>query len=272
MFSVSDDPSSACTFFAIAFMMSRCDKMVHYEKLIKNRLHVDSNFLIHRIIDMHTESAILLKAGLGFSAVNNTDFVNANIAGTKSYHGHLTVHFGAFVTQPDHEMMMEDMRMCGYIGGKGKGVVMGPHQLSKNGVRLGSARPSLIVYAYPIATEDLSRFSSLTGRWEMEDVLPSNIPIQGALHPGVDWHERRWNWSGTVASERTDRSFFHKRGYTNPLIGFQGWQASYNLNEGNFYVSSFGEGHLAGGDYVGAVNVMNGNEAYFNYPKDPILV
>lgn len=268
---VTEDPSSPCTFFALAFMMSRCDRIEDYQKLIKNRLHVDSNFLIFRIVELYTESAILLKAGLGFTAVNNSDYVNGLITGTKTYHGHLTVHFGAFVTLPDHEVMMEDMRMAGYIGGKGTGVVMGPKDLTQRGTRRGSGRPSCIVYSYPIATEKLPRLQSLNGRWELEDVRPENLPAHGALYPGVDWHERIWRWTETITSERADRRFFHKRGFTNPLIGFQGWQMIYNLNEGNFFVWSHGEGHLSGLDYVGAVNVMNGNDSHGRYPGDPIV-
>jgi hypothetical protein len=271
MTEITSDPSSPCTFFAMASMMSRCDRVEHWIKLAKNRLHIASDFLLHRIVEVYAESALLLKAGLGFTVVNNADYKNGEVTATKTYHGHLTVHYGAFVTRPDYQLMLEDMRLTGYIGGKGGGMVMHPSDLDVGGARRGSSRPSFIVTAIPIAQKSLPQVLSLSGTLEMDDVLPENMPVQGALYGGVDWHNRRWRWRDLYNSQRNSRDYFQSKGHTYPLVSFQGWQANYDLNEGVFKVYSHGEGHLAGGDYPGAIHVVNGDVPYFDYPGDPNL-
>jgi hypothetical protein len=268
---ITSDPQSPCTFFAIASMMSRCDKVEHWMKLAKNKLHIASDFLLHRIVEVYAESALLLKAGLGFTVVNNADYKNGEVTATKTYHGHLTVHYGAFVTRPDYQLMLEDMRLTGYIGGKGGGMVRSLADLDTGGARRGSARPSFVVYALPIAQKLLPQVLSLSGRLEMDDVLPENMPVQGSLFGGTDWHNKRFRWTDLYGAERNSRDYFRTKGYTFPLVSFQGWQANYDLNEGLFKKYSHGEGHLSGGDYPGALHVVNGDEPYFDYPGDPNL-
>jgi hypothetical protein len=268
---VTSDPTSPCTFFAIAAMMSRCDRVEDWLKLAKNKLHIAADFLLHRIVEVYAESALLLKAGLGFTVVNNADYKNGEVTATKTYHGHLTVHYGAFVTRPDYQLMLEDMRLTGYIGGKGSGMITSTAQLDTGGARRGSARPSFICYAVPIAQKRLPQVLSLSGHIEMDDVLPENMPVQGALYGGRDWQNRRFRWTDVYNSERNSRDYFRTKGYAFPLVSFQGWQANYDLNEGIFKKYSQGEGHLAGGDYPGAIHVVNGDEPYFDYPGDPSL-
>jgi len=268
---ITTDPQSPCTFFAIAAMMSRCDKLEHWMKLAKNKLHVASDFLLHRICEVYAESALLLKAGLGFTVVNNADYKNGEVTSTKTYHGHLTVHYGAFVTRPDYQLMLEDMRLTGYIGGKGGGMVRAYEDLDMGSSRRGSGRPSFICYSVPIAQKRLPQVLSLSGRFEMDDILPENMPVQGSLYGGTDWHNRRFRWNDLYTQERNSRDYFRTKGYAVPLVSFQGWQANYDLNEGLFKVYSRGEGHLAGGDYPGALHVVNGDEPYFDYPGDPNL-
>jgi hypothetical protein len=268
---ITTDPQSPCTFFAIAAMMSRCDKLEHWMKLAKNKLHIASDFLLHRICELYAESALLLKAGLGFTVVNNADYKNGEVTSTKTYHGHLTVHYGAFVTRPDYQLMLEDMRLTGYIGGKGGGMVRAYEDLDMGSSQRGSGRPSFICYSVPIAQKRLPQILSLSGRFEMDDVLPENMPVQGSLYGGTDWHNRRFRWNDLYTQERNSRDYFRTKGYAVPLVSFQGWQANYDLNEGLFKVYSRGEGHLAGGDYPGALHVVNGDEPYFDYPGDPNL-
>jgi hypothetical protein len=167
--------------------------------------------------------------------------------------------------------MLEDMRLTGYIGGKGSGMITSTAQLDTGGARRGSARPSFICYAVPIAQKRLPQVLSLSGHIEMDDVLPENMPVQGALYGGRDWQNRRFRWTDVYNSERNSRDYFRTKGYAFPLVSFQGWQANYDLNEGIFKKYSQGEGHLAGGDYPGAIHVVNGDEPYFDYPGDPSL-
>ncbi len=267
---VTTDPTSPCTFFTIAAMMSRCDKLEHWMKLAKNRLHIAADFLLHRIVEVYAESALLLKAGLGFTLVGHADFKNGEVVATKTYHAHLTVHFGAFVDRPDHQLILEDMRLVGYIGGKGSGMVMHPSELETGSAQRGSGRPSFVVAALPIAQKKLSPILSPSGTLSgMDDVLPENMPVQGALFGGTDWHGRRWRFEDKHNEERNAGDFFNSKGNVFPSVSFQGWQANYDLNDGSFKVYSQGEGHLAGGDYPGAIHVVNGDVPYFDYPGDP---
>lgn len=271
MSEVTSDPTSPCTFFSIASMMSRCDRIEDWIKLAKNKLHIAADFLLHRIVEVYAESSLLLKAGLGFTLLNNADYKNGEVTATKTYHGHLTVHYGAFVTQPDYELMMEDVRLVGYIGGKGSGMITSTTQLDTGGPRRGSARPSFICYAIPIAQKHLPQVLSLSGAMEFDDVLTQNMPVQGSLYGGRDWHNRRFRWADVYNAERSSRDYFSTGGYAFPQASYQGWQANYDLNEGLFKVYSEGEGHLSGGDYPGAINVVNGDEPYFDYPGPPSL-
>jgi hypothetical protein len=167
--------------------------------------------------------------------------------------------------------MLEDMRLTGYIGGKGGGMVRSLADLDTGGARRGSARPSFVVYALPIAQKLLPQVLSLSGRLEMDDVLPENMPVQGSLFGGTDWHNKRFRWTDLYGAERNSRDYFRTKGYNFPLVSLEAWQANYDLNEGLFKKYSHGEGHLSGGDYPGALHVVNGDEPYFDYPGDPNL-
>jgi hypothetical protein len=260
--------SDPVTFFTVAAMMSRQDKKEHLLKLVKNRLHVAFNFLLFRIPELHMESAILCKAGLGMTIVNNSDYKNGETVATKTYHGHLTVHYGAVVTHRDWQLMLEDLRCNGYIQGKGTGFLRSTSDLMAASRSEGKRNKSFICYAQPIAKESrqLPPMLSLSGHWEMPDVIPRNLPESGRLYHGCDWYDRVWDWHNTYTHERPKHEYFKSKGYTWPQVGLMGWHAEYNLNQGRFQIASHGAGHLAGSDYPGAVAVLNGDASWFDPP------
>jgi hypothetical protein len=257
------DPSA---FFAIACMMSRQDRVEDLMKLVENGLHVAFDFLLFRLIELHMESAILCKAGLGVTVVNNSDYKNAETVSTKTYHGHLTVHYGAKVTKRDWQLMLEDLRCNGYIQGKGSGFIMNPGDLLRSSRSTGSRNKSFICYAQPIASPELSPMLSLSGQWEMPDVVPQNLPEAGRLYHGSDWYNRLWGWHDAMVREREKQTYFRTKGNIWPQVAFRGWHQVYSLNNGRFQIESYGEGHLAGSDYPGAVHVLNGDSSWFNPP------
>jgi len=260
--------SDPVTFFTVAAMMSRQDKKKHLLKLVKNRLHVAFNFLLFRIPELHMESAILCKAGLGMTIVNNSDYKNGETVATKTYHGHLTVHYGAVVTHRDWQLMLEDLRCNGYIQGKGTGFLRSTSDLMAASRSEGKRNKSFICYAQPIAKESrqLPPMLSLSGHWEMPDVIPRNLPESGRLYHGCDWYDRVWDWHNMYTHERPKHEYFKSKGYTWPQVGLMGWHAEYNLNQGRFQIASHGAGHLAGSDYPGAVAVLNGDASWFDPP------
>ena len=256
------------TFFTIAAMKSRQDRKEDLMKLVKNRLHVAFNFLLFRLPELHMESAILCKAGLGMTIVNNSDYKNGETVATKTYHGHLTVHYGAIVTKRDWQLMLEDMRCNGYIQGKGSGFLRHPNDLMAASRSQGKRNRSFICYAQPIAkvSRTLPPFLSLSGKWEMPDVVPRNLPESGHLYHGCDWYDMVWKWHDSMARERPKYEYFKSKGYTWPQVALRGWHAEYNLSQGRFQVASHGHGHLAGSDYPGAVAVLNGDASWFDPP------
>lgn len=256
------------TFFTIACMKSRQDRKEDLLKLVKNRLHVAFNFLLFRLPELHMESAILCKAGLGMTVVNNSDFKNGETISTKTYHGHLTVHFGAIVTHKDWQLMLEDLRCNGYIQGKGTGFLRSPNDLLAASRSQGKRNRSFICYAQPISKElrQLPPMLSLSGQWEMPDVVPANLPQSGKLFHGCDWYDMIWKWHENMTRDRPKQIYFRSKGYTWPQVALMGWHAEYNLNQGRFQIASHGTGHLAGSDYPGAVAVLNGDASWFDPP------
>lgn len=257
------DPSA---FFAIACMMSRQDRVEDLIKLVENGLHVAFDFLLFRLVELHMESAILCKAGLGVTVVNNSDYKNAETVSTKTYHGHLTVHYGAKVTKRDWQLMLEDLRCNGYIQGKGSGFIMNPGDLLRSSRSTGSRNKSFICYAQPIASPELPPMLSMSGQWEMPDVVPQNLPESGRLYHGCDWYNKLWGWHDTMVREREKQTYFRTKGNVWPQVAFRGWHQVYSLNNGRFQIESYGEGHLAGSDYPGAIHVLNGDSSWFNPP------
>jgi hypothetical protein len=260
--------SDPITFFTIAAMESRQDRKSDLLKLVKNRLHVAFNFLLFRMPELHMESAILCKAGLGMTIVNNSDYKNAETVSTKTYHGHLTVHYGAIVTKRDWQLMLEDLRCNGYIQGKGTGFLRHPNDLLASSTSQGKRNRSFICYAQPIARESrqLPPFLSLSGQWEMPDVVPQNLPENGRLFHGSDWYDIVWNWHDMLSQERPKHNYYRTKGYTWPQVAAMGWHAEYNISEERFTISSHGAGHLSGSDYQGAVAVLNGDASWFDPP------
>lgn len=269
---ISDSPSSIFTFFTIAAMMSHCSKLKHWMKLVKNKMHVPMNFLLFRFISVYAESALLLKGGLGYTILNHSNIAGGVVVNTKTMHSNLTIHYGARVVNPQKAIMMEDLKLAGYIGGKGDGVIKSIDDLDfEIGTNIKRC-PSFIVYAIPITEQRASLPSVLTisGRYSLDDSVSINTSRE-ALFSGVDWHERRFMWDEIHNSDITKDKEFSSRGFILPRVSLHGWQASYDINEAKFKVSNRGEGHLSGGDYPGALDVVNGDAALFDYPGDPDL-
>jgi hypothetical protein len=265
-------PNDVCTAFTIAAMMGRQDRLEDWITMVTNGLHLPINFLLQRIIELYAESAILCKAGLGLTIVNNTDFKNAETVSTKTMHGHLTVHHGALVIQKDWLLMIEDARLVGYIGGKGDKFLTNRKQLLNGATHgKGNFRPSFICYAYPIATTSFYPILSISGRWEFEDVRPENLPTDGALIPGVDWYELIWGWTSAMQRERIGQRHWRKQGYIWPRTSHAGWFMAYDMNGGSFAVKERGKGHLAGSDYTGALPALQGEIPFWKYPGDPVV-
>jgi len=265
-------PNDVCTAFTIAAMMGRQDEQEHWETMVTNGLHLPINFLLQRIIELYAESAILCKAGLGLTVVNNGDFKNAETVSTKTYHGHLTIHYGALVVQKDWLLMMEDARIVGYIGGKGDKFLTNRKQLLNGATHgKGNFRPSFICYAYPIACQSFYPILSLSGRWEFEDVRPENLPTDGALFPGVDWYELLWGWNAAIYRDRVGQRHWRKQGYIWPRTSHAGWYMAYDMNGASFSVKERGKGHLAGSDYSGALAALQGEVPFWKYPGDPAV-
>lgn len=262
---ITDSPGDPDVFFAIAAMMSRQDKKEHWMKLVKHHLHLAVDFLMFRIVEVMTESAILLKAGLGLTAVNHSDYKNGEVVSTKTYHGHLTVHYGAVVTKHDWLMMMEDMRLTGYLGGKGKGFMKHPKQLMRDQASTGQRERSVICFAMPIGCDYLPVLS-ISGHWQMPDVIPKNIPENGYLFNGVDWYERIWGFRTHIEKQRPMLELYRTKGLALPQVSFAGWHMTYDLTESKFMVANNGQGHLQGGDYQGAKAVMEGHKTWFDTP------
>jgi hypothetical protein len=262
---ITDAPGDPDVFFAIAAMMSRQDKKEHWMKLVKHHLHLAVDFLMFRIVEVMTESAILLKAGLGMTAINHSDYKNGEVVSTKTYHGHLTVHYGAIVVYKDWLMMMEDMKLTGYLGGKGKGFMKHPRQLMHDQGSTGHRERSVICMAMPIGCDYLPVLS-ISGHWQMPEVVPKNIPENGYLFNGVDWYERIWGFKTKIEKDRPKLDLYRTKGHALPQVSFVGWHMSYDITEAKFMVANNGQGHLKGGDYQGAKAVMEGHKTWFDTP------
>lgn len=263
---ISEKNSDPSAFFALASMMSRQDRVEDIMKLVENGLHVAFDFLMFRMVEIHMESAIICKAGLGVTIVNNSDYKNAETVSTKTYHGHLTVHYGAKVTKRDWQLMLEDLRCNGYIQGKGTGFLSSQGELKRSSRSSGARNKSFICYAQPIASPQLGSMLSLSGQWEMPDVLPQNLPDNGRVFHGCDWYDAIWGWHNTMIRERSRHKTFGGKGNVWPQVALRGWHQVYSLNNGQFQIESYGEGHLAGSDYPGGVHVLNGDSSWFDPP------